>query len=129
MYNLRSATNKDYNFLYELNKIAMFNYVQEIWGWEESVQQKFFCDKFSYEKYKIIVYDNSDIGAISVSKKNSYIFINIIEILPKYRNKGIGTSIINKIIADSKSENFSQVSLQVFKKNPAKNYMINWDFQ
>jgi Acetyltransferases len=120
MYDLRYATDEDYNFLYELNKISMFNYVQEIWGWEESVQQKFFCDKFSCEKYKIIVYDNSDIGAVSVSKKDSYIFINIIEILPKYQNKGIGTSIINQIITDSKNEDFSRVLLQVFKKNPAK---------
>lgn len=120
MYDLRYATDEDYNFLYELNKTTMVKYVKEIWGWEESVQQKFFRDKFSYNKYKIIVCDNLDIGAISVSKNDSDIFIDIIEILPKYQNKGIGTSIIIQIITDSKSEDFSRILLQVFKKNSAK---------
>ena len=50
MYDLRYATHKDYNFLYELNKITMLKYIEKIWGWEENIQQKFFRDKFSHEE-------------------------------------------------------------------------------
>lgn len=120
MYDLRYATLKDYNFLYELNKITMLKYIEKIWGWEENIQQKFFRDKFSHEKYKIIVYDDVDIGVVAVSTNDNSIFIEIIEILPEYQSKGIGTEIISKIIADSKNKNYSRVWLQVFKMNPAK---------
>ena len=120
MYDLRYATDNDYDFLYELNKITMMIYVEKIWGWEENLQQKFFSDKFSPKKYKIIVFGNLDIGTIQVSTNNNDIFIGIIEILPEYQNKGIGTEIINQIIADSKSKNFSREWLRVFKTNPAK---------
>lgn len=120
MFDLRYATHKDYNFLYELNKITMLKYIEKIWGWEENIQQKFFGDKFSPEKYKIIVYDDVDIGVVAVSTNDNSIFIEIIEILPEYQSKGIGTEIISKIIADSKNKNCSRVWLQVFKMNPAK---------
>lgn len=120
MYDLRCATHKDYNFVYELNKITMLKYIEKIWRWEENIQQKFFGDKFSHEKYKIIVYDDVDIGVVSVSTNDNAIFIEIIEILPGYQSKGIGTEIISKIIADSKNKNYSRAWLQVFKTNPAK---------
>lgn len=120
MYDLRYATDNDYDFLYELNKITMMKYVEKIWGWEENLQQKIFSDKFLPKKYKIIVYGNLDIETIQVSTNNNDIFIGIIEILPEYQNKGIGTEIINQIIDDSKSKNFSRAWLQVFKTNPAK---------
>lgn len=128
MYDLRYATHKDYNFLYELNKITMLKYIEKIWGWEENIQQKFFRDKFSYEKYKIIVYDDVDIGVVAVSTNDNAIFIEIIEILPEYQSKGIGTEIISKIIIDSKNKNYSRVWLQVFKMNPAKKLYDRLEF-
>lgn len=128
MYDLRNAKDNDNDFLYELNKITMMKYVEKIWGWEENIQQKFFSDKFSIEKYKIIVCDNFDIGAISLSVNDNAIFIEIIEILPKYQNNGVGTEIINQIITDSKSKNYDRVSLQVFKSNPAKKLYDKFGF-
>jgi ribosomal protein S18 acetylase RimI-like enzyme len=120
MYNLRYSTDNDYEFLYQLNKTTMKKRVEKIWGWEEGVQQKLFRDKSSTEKYKIIVQNNIDIGAISVSKDNNEVFIMNIQILPEYQNRGIGAEVINQIIVDSKSKNLDRVWLQVFKINPAK---------
>ena len=132
MYSLRDASDDDYEFLYKLNKITMMKYVEKIWGWEETVQKKFFKDKFSPKMYKIIVYEGKkdnglcqnlrydSIGAVSVSVENNGILIRIVEILPEYQNKGIGTKIINEVIAKAKIQNFNRVWLQVFKDNPAR---------
>ena len=82
--------------------------------------------------YKIIVYEGKkdnglcqnlrydSIGAVSVSVENNGILIRIVEILPEYQNKGIGTKIINEVIAKAKIQNFNRVWLQVFKDNPAR---------
>lgn len=120
MYNLRYSTNNDYEFLYLLNKITMKKYVEKIWGWEDDAQQKIFRDKFSTKKHKIIIQNNIDIGNISVSIDNEEMFIEIIEIMPEYQNKGIGSKIINQIINYSKSKELCKVIFQVLIINPAK---------
>lgn len=49
------------------------------------------------------------------------IFIDLIEIMPEYQNRGLGTAILNEIIDNAKSNDFT-IRLQVLKINPAINF-------
>lgn len=53
MYKILNASNEDYNFLYNLNKITMKVYVKKIWGWNEHVQKELFAMKFNPDIYNI----------------------------------------------------------------------------
>lgn len=121
MYSFREAFDKDYEFLYELNASTMKKYIEQTWGWDDKMQQEYFKSKFSPDKYKIIVVNEKDIGVISVLNNVGEIFIDLIEIMPEYQNRGLGTAILNEIIDNAKSNDFT-IRLQVLKINPAINF-------
>lgn len=119
IYKLRKAEQNDYDFLYELNKTSMKKYVEAIWGWDETLQQQMFQDKFVPDKYQIIEAENISIGTVQVCEEKKELFIGVIEIIPKYQNQGIGTSLIRTLLKQSKENQNDRVWLQVFKENSA----------
>jgi ribosomal protein S18 acetylase RimI-like enzyme len=121
MYKLRDVTEKDYMFLYELNVSTMKSYVEQTWGWDDISQQEYFKNKFSPEKLKIIVVNEKDIGVLSTFNNIDGLFIDLIEILPEYQCKGVGTAVLKDIINDAKHKKCI-IKLQVLKVNPAINF-------
>ncbi len=102
---LRNATDSDCDFLYTLHKATLKENVEKIWGWDEVFQKNHFMKHFDPETLQIIMAANTDIGCVSVTEKGDHIFLNRIEILPTYQNRGIGTFLIRKIV--KKAENKS----------------------
>ena len=113
---LRNATKKDCSFLYTLHKAAMGEYVAKTWGWDGVFQQTHFMEHFDPETHQIVVVATTDIGCVSVTEKGGHVFLNKIEILPAYQNRGIGTFLIRKIVEQAENEN-KPVFLQVIKIN------------
>lgn len=113
---LRNATYKDFDFLYTLHKATLKEYVKKMWGWDEVFQKTHFVKHFNPDVLQIVVANTTDIGCISVIDKKDHVFLNRIEILPAYQNRGIGTFLIEKTVIQAESENKS-VFLQVLKIN------------
>ncbi len=113
---LRKATREDFDFLFNLHKSTMREYVEKTWGWDEAWQRDYFLHHLNPDMLQIIVLNHKDVGSISVMNRDQDLFLSSIEILPEYQNKGIGTHLIKKVIADARSEN-KPVSLQVLKSN------------
>jgi ribosomal protein S18 acetylase RimI-like enzyme len=113
---LRKATDDDLDFLYTLHKATLKEHVEQTWGWDEEWQKSRFEQHFNPEKVQIIMLDNISIGELSVEHTDCSIFLNTIEILPEYQDKGIGTYLIEEILAKAEHENKS-VALQVLKVN------------
>lgn len=120
MYSFRESCESDYDFLYSLNVATTKEYVSKIWGWDDQFQRSYFRSKFHPSKYKIITFDNEDIGALSLEQQDSKWYINKIQIIPTYQYKGIGTKIIQDILQSAQG-NDSVVSLKILKVNPAQN--------
>lgn len=118
-YILRDITEADYDFIYTVKKEAYKKYVEQIWGvWDESAQKNYF-EKFINiykDKIYIIVYNGQDVGFYNddILQNGNYEIVNIC-ILPEYRGKGIGTSILKDML--SKYSN-RDVEIQYFKQNP-----------
>lgn len=64
------------------------------------------------DTYKIICINSKKIGCLLVNKNNDGVLIDEIYLEADYRNKGIGTEIINKIISEN-----NIVYLWVYKLN------------
>ncbi|MFX1286481.1 MAG: GNAT family N-acetyltransferase [Promethearchaeota archaeon] len=116
MIHFRPATQDDSEFLFQLKKQTLKEYITIIWGWDEEVQRNFHQKNFKPEKYCIIQEDGQDIGCFSVEEHPDKFFLNIIEIIPKYQNKRIGSSLIRDLINKGLQEK-KNVELQVFKVN------------
>ena len=115
-YNLVQATIDDFEFLLDVHHVTLRRYVEQIWGWDEGLQNKMFHDSFHPEKMKIIYVQNRKAGCVEINKKEEKLFISNILIMPEFQRNKIGTRIIKDIIHTSEQEGL-QICLGVFKVN------------
>jgi ribosomal protein S18 acetylase RimI-like enzyme len=116
MIHLRPATPDDSEFLYNIKKETLKQYITETWGWDEKVQRDYHKKNFEPDRYHIIQKGGENIGCISIDEQSDKNILNIIEITPDHQNKGIGSKLIRDLIKKSFQEN-KQVELQVLKVN------------
>jgi GNAT superfamily N-acetyltransferase len=116
---LRTAGSADEEFLYNLLKATMQEYVAQTWGWDEQSQEERFRDEFEPGMDRIIVLEGKDIGVISTEQKDEAIFLDKIYILPEYQGRGIGTYLIRSVL-DEAFRSGLPVTLRVLKVNPVR---------
>jgi ribosomal protein S18 acetylase RimI-like enzyme len=116
MIELRSANSDDFNFLYQLKKKALKEYISNTWGWDEEWQKKYFIQNFKPNKIQIIVKSGKNIGCISILEEELCYFLSLIELFPEYQNKGIGTQLIEELILKANERN-KCIKLHVLKVN------------
>ena len=117
-YQLRPATPTDYAFLYNLHKAAIRPAVEATWGWDEVWQQDYFAQKFDASKRQIIVVDGQEAGVMIIEEREGAVYLALIELLPAFQSRGIGTAVIQDIIHQAHQQNHP-VMLHVLKANEA----------
>lgn len=117
MYTLRPATQADYEFLYQLHRAAMKEYIEATWGWEESWQRDHFQAKWEPAKRQIIQVAGQDAGVLVIEQREGAYYLGLIEILPAFQGCGVGTAVIQQFIAAAKKQNLP-ATLHVLKSNP-----------
>jgi ribosomal protein S18 acetylase RimI-like enzyme len=119
-YKLRQATKADFDFLYTLHRSVMREYIEPIWGWHEDWQAEYFYRKFDPAQRQIIRVNDTDAGVLVVEERQGELYLSLIELLPPFQNKGIGTAIISDLI-DRANHQRMPLSLHVLKTNlPAR---------
>lgn len=117
---LRPATDDDYEFLYRLHVAAMRPYIEQIWGWHEAWQREYFDRKFVAEKRQIILVDGADAGVLVVEEKPGTLYLGLIELLPAYQRRGIGSRLIRELMDEAHGHGLP-LTLHVLKTNhPAR---------
>jgi ribosomal protein S18 acetylase RimI-like enzyme len=116
---LRSVRAKDRDFLYRLKRATLKEYVEQTWGWDEGWQQAHFERTFDPTHLQVVVLDGKDIGMLLVERRDEEVFLGVIEILPAYQRRGIGTELIRSVLTAAFSAGIP-VTLQVLKVNPAR---------
>lgn len=112
----RKANLKDKSFIYNTKKEALFSYVDAIWGWDEVYQKSLFNKNLNIQNIQILTNNTTPIGIIELEENEEVIDLVNIELIPEFRNKGIGSSEINKLISHASNSN-KLLQLRVFKKN------------
>jgi ribosomal protein S18 acetylase RimI-like enzyme len=115
----RNAVAGDRDWLFELKKATMRNYVAAVYGWDDEVQRRWFNEKFDPVKIRIIQRDGHDAGLLQVEETSGHVFLAQVEILPTFQNQGVGSAVIRAVIEDAKRKN-KPVLLQVLRPNPAR---------
>ena len=117
-WSLKQATVGDYDYLWQLHQDTMRIYVEETWGWDESVQHKFFRDKFVPEDYQLLLLDDTVVGCLQIRWHIHELHIENIQIEPAHQGNGLGSVIIRSLL-ERALEKRRDVSLRVLKCNPA----------
>jgi ribosomal protein S18 acetylase RimI-like enzyme len=96
-YALRPATPADREFSYRLHHLALGEYVEAIWGWDEEVQQDFHRRTFDPARTKIVTIEDREIGLVVVHDRPDELYLGLIEIHPDVQGQGIGASLIRRL--------------------------------
>ena len=116
MIALQPATIEDSAFVFKVKCEALQESIAKTWGWDEAWQKQYHDEHYDPEKYQIITLDGTDIGCISIEERPQEFYIAVIELLPDFQDQGIGTSLIQDLIARAEYEGKS-VSLEVLVVN------------
>lgn len=116
-YVLIPATGEHFDFVYELKKIVLKEYVEQTWGsWDEGFQVRFHKQHFNTTNTKVIKIDGSRAGTVDVKEGDRNIFISGLYLLPQYQSKKIGSSIIHDLIKDAEVKG-KRLELEVLRVN------------
>lgn len=113
-YSLRKAGHNDYEFVFEVKKNALGEYITETWGWDEELQCKMHEDDIRTQNLFIIEAEGKGIGTLSINEEGNRIVIGSLYILDKYQSKGIGSRIVKNIISENPGK---EIRLGVLKVN------------
>jgi ribosomal protein S18 acetylase RimI-like enzyme len=113
---LRQAQNDDYDFLFSLHVKALRPYIEATWGWNEKWQEEYFAAKFDPANRQIIQVNGRDVGVFVVEERQDEMYLGLIELLPEYQNKGIGTAIVRGLV-DAAGNRGLPLTLHVLKAN------------
>ena len=89
-FEVRQATPGDWDTLYRIKRETIRPYVEQVWGWVEELQERRFCESYDHTATQVVVVDGRAVGILRVSERESAVFIDQIEIVPKSRVKGLG---------------------------------------
>jgi len=120
MFILRSALLEDFEFLFALNRATKSDYVAQTWGkWDDDFQYAHFKKAFDPSHYQIVMMEGREVGSLWVDVRSDAVFLAEIQILPAFQNRGLGTTLVQEVIADANRRSLP-VELQVLKVNPAR---------
>ena len=113
---IRKAQATDSEFVFAVKKAAFREYVEQIWGWDDTYQRDLHNRRFVSQDLRIIQFHGTDVGFLSTSNTSDTFKINQLYILPEYQGRRIGAACMRRIIDDVNLEQ-KPVTLQVLKIN------------
>ena len=113
---IRKAQATDSEFVFAVKKAAFREYVEQIWGWEDTYQRELHNRRFASQNIRIIQFHGTDTGFLSTRKTPDTFKVDQLYILPEHQGKGIGAACMKRIIDDANREQ-KPVTLQVLKIN------------
>ena len=119
MFELRPASEADYDFVWRVAATTMRDYVNAIWGWDEAWQEQRFRGNYSAAPWRVIVVDGQDAGATQYDRRpaDGDLFLANIYLLPEFQRRGIGSAIVKGLMAEAIAANLP-FALTVLKSNP-----------
>lgn len=115
-YTLRQATPADLDYLFDLHRATMREYVEATWGWNEEWQRDYFVKKYDPAARQVIQVHGRDAGVLVVEDRPDELYLALIEIAPEYQRRGLGRQIIANLL-DRAATAHKTLSLHVLKSN------------
>ena len=125
---LRKSKSTDFDFALQAKKQAMGPHIEAKWGWNEEYQLEIHRQRWAEKCWFIINLDGNPVGTLSLDKIGTSILrLGEFYLLDEYRNRGIGTYVLEGILAES-DEKGENVILEYLKWNPVGSLYKRYGF-
>ena len=94
----------------------MRGYVSEIWGWDKQWQENDFSTHFDSKGITLVHKEQELAGYSQVENRGNHLFIRMIVVHPHHQRKGIGSKLLESVIASGREQS-KNIELEVFKIN------------
>ena len=125
---IRKGSAADEQWLFNLFKETMQNFIDGAWGWEELFQKEGFATSLPAKNFLILESENTPIACLHASKKADHLFLDMILVEPAFQRQGFGSQLISLIMQEAKNANMP-IRLSVIKANPAVRFHQNLGFE
>jgi len=116
---LRPATADDCEFAYRATRDTMHEYVLATWGrWNDEEVRQRSSENVADGSTQIIELERAAIGIQVVARGPDCIQLLQIFILPEYQRRGIGSKLIERLLAEARNAQLP-LRLRVLRVNPA----------
>jgi GNAT superfamily N-acetyltransferase len=106
----------------------MREFIVTTWGaWSESRVQEESREDSSSPNSQVILIGDVAVGVFLVERHSTHIQLEQIYLLPEYQRLGIGTALINSLIAEAEQHKIP-IRLRVMAVNPAKRFYEQFGF-
>jgi ribosomal protein S18 acetylase RimI-like enzyme len=113
---LRPATDADREFCFAMHEATLREYVEAIWGWDDTTQREYFDRGWDPSITHIVTLDGDDVGVLKVEEQADVNYLGLIEIHPDHQGRGIGAQLVEGLAADAARRGRS-VELDVLSVN------------
>jgi len=115
-YSYRQASPTDKKVIFDIYRLVMREFIEEIWGWNEEWQRDDFNKHFVPENVNVVYFDSNLIGYSQVDVQSNHKHLRMLVIHPAYQRNGIGSKLLYLFISSQK-DMATKLSLDVFKIN------------
>jgi ribosomal protein S18 acetylase RimI-like enzyme len=127
-FTLRRASVDDAPLFYAVIDRTMREFIVTTWGtWSESRVQEESREDSSSPNAQVILVSDVAVGVFLVERHSTHIQLEQIYLLPEYQRLGIGTALINSLIAEAEQHRIP-IRLRVMAVNPAKRFYEQFGF-
>jgi ribosomal protein S18 acetylase RimI-like enzyme len=127
-FTLRQASVDDAPLLYDLIDRTMREFIVATWSaWSESRVQAESREDISSPNAQVISVGGVAVGVFIVERYPTHIQLDSLYLLPEYQRLGIGTALINSLVAEA-GQNKIPIRLRVMAVNPAKKFYEQFGF-
>ena len=104
--------------LFSLYGLALREFVESVYGWDESFQKQRFDATYAEKDTFIVLAGTIVAGYVVVEERSESNHIALLLLPPEFQRVGIGREVMYKVIAQAKSRG-KPVTLSCFKSNEA----------
>lgn len=116
---VRPVLGSDREFLFEVRRVALRAYVEQVSRWDDAEQRATADKEFGALPYAVVVASGRPVGYLCVIHEDEYDFIEEIALLPEAQGRGIGTRLLQDVL-QAAQRRAVPVRLSVFTSNPAQ---------
>jgi GNAT superfamily N-acetyltransferase len=123
----RPAEESDRGFSFEVKRAALGPHVEQVWGWDEAVQQDFHSRAWEARRPEIIVVDGEDAGTVQLVRRDADYLLGEFYLLPRFQGRGVGSRLLRRMLDRADAEGVP-VALQASRSTPPGTCMSATDF-
>jgi GNAT superfamily N-acetyltransferase len=119
MISLRPATSADWDRAWAIQEAAFRDLVTRTWGGWTAAQVRGCALAWNVARTLIIEDDGEMIGWLRRERSPSHDWLDLVVVAPEHQGRGVGTSILQRLIADARSRRVP-LWLSVYQDNRAR---------